>query len=94
MFTNAGTVRDLDDRKSISESLFSFVGELSHGSLKLQKCVALSMMEAEYTAASEVGNGILWMGRFLQELGLKQDEYVVFCDSAIDLSKNSMYRLV
>ena len=30
---------------------------------------------------------------FLQELGLKQDRYVVDCDSqsAIDLSKNSMY---
>ena len=36
---------------------------------------------------------MLWLKRFLQELGLKQDEYVVNCDSqsAIDLSKNSMY---
>ena len=36
---------------------------------------------------------MLWLKRFLQELGLKQDGYVVNCDSqsAIDLSKNSMY---
>ena len=33
------------------------------------------------------------MKSFFKELGLKQDEYVVYCDSqsAIDLSKNSTY---
>ena len=36
---------------------------------------------------------MLWMKRFLLELGLSQLTYVVFCDSqsAMDLSKNSMY---
>ena len=36
---------------------------------------------------------MLWLKRFLQELGLKQDGYVVNCDSqsVVDLSKNSMY---
>ena len=36
---------------------------------------------------------MLWLKRFLQELGLKQDGYVFNCNSqsAIDLSKNSMY---
>ena len=35
------------------------------------------------------------MKRFLQDLGLKQDEYVVHCDSqsALNLSKNSTYHL-
>ena len=33
------------------------------------------------------------MKRFLQELDLKQEDYIVHCDSqtAIDLSKNTMY---
>ena len=59
----------------------------------MQKCVALSTTEAEYIAANEAGKEMLWLKRFLQELGLKQDGYVVNCDSqsAIDLSKNSMY---
>ena len=59
----------------------------------MQKCVALSTTEVEYIAANEVGKEMLWLKRFLQELGLKQDGYVVNCDSqnAIDLSKNSMY---
>jgi len=36
---------------------------------------------------------MLWMKRFLLELGVRQDEYVVFCDSqsAMDLSKNATY---
>ena len=35
---------------------------------------------------------MLWLKRFLQELGLKQDEYVVNCDGqSIDLSKNFVY---
>ncbi|KAK9706833.1 hypothetical protein RND81_07G154900 [Saponaria officinalis] len=36
---------------------------------------------------------MLWLKRFLRELGLKQNEFVVFCDSqsALDLSKNTMY---
>ena len=36
---------------------------------------------------------MLWMKRFLQELGMKQDKYVVHYDgqSAIHLSKNSTF---
>ncbi|PHU20837.1 Cytochrome 82A3 [Capsicum chinense] len=60
---------------------------------KLQKCVTLSSTEAEYIAATEACKEMIWLKRLLQELGLDQMEYVVYCDnqSAIDLSKNSMY---
>ena len=36
---------------------------------------------------------MLWLKRFLEELGFSQKEYKVHCDSqsAIDLSKNAMY---
>ena len=59
----------------------------------MQKCVALSTTKVEYIAANEAGKEMLWLKRLLQELGLKQDGYVVNCDSqsAIDLSKNSVY---
>uniref|UniRef100_A0A2N9HS85 Integrase catalytic domain-containing protein n=1 Tax=Fagus sylvatica TaxID=28930 RepID=A0A2N9HS85_FAGSY len=42
---------------------------------------------------TEARKEMFWMKRFLQDLGLKQDEYVVHCDSqsALDLSKNSTY---
>ena len=59
----------------------------------MQKCVALYTTEAEYITATEAGKEMIWLKRFLQELGLNQMEYIVYYDSqcAIDLSKNSMY---
>ncbi|GKV15798.1 hypothetical protein SLEP1_g26549 [Rubroshorea leprosula] len=92
-YTDADMASDLDNRKSILGYLFTFAGGAVSWQSKLQKCVALSTTEAEYIAATEAGKEMLWMQRFLQELGLKQKEYVVFCDSqsAIDLSKNTMY---
>ena len=49
--------------------------------------------KAEAIAATEAAKEMLWMKRFLLELGVRQDEYVVFCDSqsAMDLSKNATY---
>ena len=84
---------DLDGRKSTSGFLFTFAGGAVSWQSKLQKCVALSTTEAEYIVATKAGKEMLWMKWFLQDLGLKQDEYVVHYDSqsALDLSKNSMY---
>ena len=47
----------------------------------------------EYITTIEAGKEMLLMKRFLQELDLKQRDYIVHCDSqsAIDLSKNTMY---
>ena len=61
--------------------------------VKLQKCVVLSKTETKYIAANEASKEMLWMKRFLQELGLMQDKYVAHCDSqsAIDLSKNATF---
>uniref|UniRef100_A0A1S3X8F1 NADH dehydrogenase [ubiquinone] 1 alpha subcomplex subunit 9, mitochondrial-like n=1 Tax=Nicotiana tabacum TaxID=4097 RepID=A0A1S3X8F1_TOBAC len=43
--------------------------------------------------ATEAGKEMILLKLFLQELGLHQEEYVVYCDSqsAIDLTKNSIY---
>jgi hypothetical protein len=92
-YTDADMVSDLDGKKSTSGFLFTFAGGAVLWQSKLQKYVALSTTDAEYIAAIEAGKKMLWMKRFLQNLGLKQDEYVVYCDSqsALDLGKNSMY---
>uniref|UniRef100_A0A3Q7GWB6 Reverse transcriptase Ty1/copia-type domain-containing protein n=1 Tax=Solanum lycopersicum TaxID=4081 RepID=A0A3Q7GWB6_SOLLC len=39
---------------------------------KLQKCVTLSTIEAEYIAATKAGKEMVWLKRFLQKLGLHQ----------------------
>ncbi|CAL5439703.1 unnamed protein product [Camellia sinensis] len=92
-YTDSDMAGDLDGRKSTSGLLFTFAGGAVSWQSKLQKCVALSTTEAEYIAAAEAGKEMLWLKRFLQELGLKQEKFTVHCDSqsAIDLSKNSMY---
>ena len=84
---------DLDCRKSTSRYLFTFVGGAISWQSKLQKCVSLSTTEVEYIATTEARKDMLWMKRFLQELDLKQRDYIVHCNSqsAINLSKNIMY---
>ncbi|XP_028083060.1 putative cysteine-rich receptor-like protein kinase 35 [Camellia sinensis] len=92
-YTDSDMVGDLDGRKSTSGFLFTFAGGAVSWQSKLQNYVALSTTEAEYITAAEAGKEMLWLQRFLQELGLKQEKFMVHCDSqsAIDLSKNSMY---
>ena len=91
--TYSDLASDLDKRKSATGYLFTFSWGAISWQSKLQKCVALSTTEAEYIAATEAGKEMIWLKRFLQELGLNQMEYIVYCDSqsAIDLSKNSTY---
>lgn len=92
-YTNSDMVGDLDSRKSTFRHLFTFAQGATSWQAKLQKCVSLSIIEAEYIAATEVAKEMLWMKWFLQELDLRQKDYIVYCDcqSAIDLSKNTMY---
>jgi hypothetical protein len=44
-------------------------------------------------AATEACKELLWLKRFMQELGFMQQRYVVLCDnqSTIHLAKNSMF---
>ncbi|KAI4352915.1 hypothetical protein L6164_007122 [Bauhinia variegata] len=89
-YTDADMAGDVDSRKSTSRYMMTFAkGPVSWQS-KLQKCVALSSTEAEYIAITEAGKELLWMKRFLQELDLNQERYVVHSDSqsVIHLSKN------
>ena len=80
-YVDANWAGDLDGRKSTSGYLFTFAGGAISWQSRLQKCVALSTTEAKYIAANEAGKEMLWLKRFLQELGLKQDGYVVNCYS-------------
>ena len=71
----------------------TFAGGVVSWQSKLQKCVALSTIDAEYIAAAEACKEMLWLKNFLLELGQKQEDYAVLCDSqsAIHLAKNPAY---
>ena len=92
-FTDSDIAGNKDNMKSTSGYLMTFAGVAVSCQSRLQKCVALSTTEAEYMATTEACKELLWMKRFLQELGFMQKRYVVLCDneSAIHLAKNSMY---
>ncbi|GKU92526.1 hypothetical protein SLEP1_g6239 [Rubroshorea leprosula] len=59
----------------------------------LQSIVALSTIEAEYIAITEAVKEALWLKGLVSDLGVEQNEMMVFCDSqsAIHLTKNTMY---
>ena len=92
-YTDSDMAGDMDTRKSTSGYLITFSGGAVSWQSRLQKCIALSTTEAELIAATEACKELLWMKRFLQELGLKQQQYVLFCDnqSTIHLAKNSSF---
>ena len=92
-YTDSDMAGDLDGRKSTSGFIYTFAGGAVSWQSRLQRCIALSTTEAEYIAIAEAGKEMLWLKRFLQELGIKQTDYKIHSDSqsALDLSKNSMY---
>nr|GEW40079.1 retrovirus-related Pol polyprotein from transposon TNT 1-94 [Tanacetum cinerariifolium] len=92
-YTDSDLARIKDNMKSTSGYLMTFAGGAVSWQSRLQKCVALSTTEAEYVAATEACKELLWLKKFLQELGFKQQHCAVLCDnqSAIHLAKNSMF---
>ncbi|RVW91276.1 Retrovirus-related Pol polyprotein from transposon TNT 1-94 [Vitis vinifera] len=91
--TNVDMARDVDSRKSTSGYLIAFSGRAVSWQSKLQKCIALSTTEAEYIAITEASKELLWMKKFLQELGLQQERYLLYYDSqsAFHFNKNPTF---
>ena len=48
---------------------------------RLQKCVALSSVEAEYLTIAKAEKEMIWMTDYLEELGKKQREKILQVDS-------------
>ena len=92
-YTDADMAGDVDTRRSTSGYLITFSGGAVSWQSRLQKCVALSTTEAEFIAATEASKELLWMKKFLSELGFQQERPQLFCDSqsAIHLAKNSTF---
>jgi transposase InsO family protein len=90
-YTDSDMAGDVGSRKSTSGYLVTYAGGAVSWQSKLQKCVALSSTEAEYIAATEAAKELLWLKRFVIELGFDQGKYVLLCDnqSAIHLCKNA-----
>mgnify|MGYP000170283911 FL=1 len=92
-FTDSDMSGDVDSSRSTSGYVMTYAGGAVSWQSRLQKSVALSTIEAEYMAAVEAGKELIWMRNFLNELGMKQKEFLLHCDSqsAIHLAKNVAY---
>jgi hypothetical protein len=64
---------DKDSRRSTTGYVFTVGGTIVSWISKLQKVVALSTMEAEYVVATEASKEMIWLQRFMEELGKKQE---------------------
>jgi hypothetical protein len=62
---------DKDRRRSTTGYVFTVGGTTVSWILKLQKVVTLSTIEAEYVVTTEASKEIIWLQRFMEELGKK-----------------------
>lgn len=92
-YSDSDMAGDIDSRKSTSGYMVTFAGGAVSWQSRLQKCVALSTTEAEFIAVTEACKELLWMKRFVCQLGFSQKKYALYCDSqsAIHLAKNSTF---
>nr|KYP41608.1 Retrovirus-related Pol polyprotein from transposon TNT 1-94 [Cajanus cajan] len=68
-YSDSDMTRDVDPRKSTSGYLIKFAGGVVAWQSRLQRCVALSTTQAEFIAITEACKELLWLKKFLQELG-------------------------
>ncbi|WKA06719.1 hypothetical protein VitviT2T_024607 [Vitis vinifera] len=81
VFTNSDYVGDLEDRKSTSGYVFMLSSGAVSWSSKKQPVVSLSIIEAEFIAATSCACQPVWMRRILEKLGHTQGNCtIVFCD--------------
>ena len=75
----------------ISGYIYTIGGTAVSWMFRLEKCVSLSPTKAECVAIAEAGKEIIWLADYLEELGKKQSEKILYSDSqsAIQLVKKS-----
>ena len=70
-FTNENMDGDMDTIKSTTGYLYTFASATVSWVSRLQIIVALSTKKAKYIAGIEACKEMLWMQRFLGEVGIK-----------------------
>lgn len=92
-YVDADFAGDQDTRRSTIGYVCTMGSTAVSWVSRLQKLVTLSTTEAEYVAVTEAAKEMIWMKGFLQKLGLKQENCVLFNDSqsAIHLAKNPVF---
>ncbi|OAE27396.1 hypothetical protein AXG93_2015s1240 [Marchantia polymorpha subsp. ruderalis] len=84
---------DVDSRRSMTGYVFTLGGFVISWKATLQPTVTLSTTEAEYMALTEAAKDVIWLKGLVNDLGLHQDQALVYCDSlsAICLTKDHVH---
>ena len=92
-YVDANMAGDKDSFQSTTSFVFTIGGTAVSWASKLQKLVLLSTTKAGYLALTKASKELLWLNQFLEELGYKQDNCVLYSNSqsAIHLAKNSAF---
>ncbi|MCO5555147.1 hypothetical protein L7F22_008689 [Adiantum nelumboides] len=92
-YTDSDYAGDFYNRRSTSGYDFTMVGGAFSWRSRLQTCVTQSTTEAEYIVASEACKEVVWLGRLVTDLGIKEETPMLYCDSqsAIQLARNPVY---
>ena len=94
-YVDSDMAGDKDSRRSTTGYVFTIGGTVVSWISKLQKVVALSTTEVEYVVATKASKEMIWLQRFMEKLGKKQENNRLYCDSesAIHIAKNSAFHL-
>ena len=92
-YVDADMAGDIDNRRSTTGYVFTIGGTTVSWVSKIQSVVALSTTKAEYVAATEASKEMIWLQRFMSELGKEHDMGRLYSDSQSDihLAKNSAF---
>jgi biopolymer transport protein ExbB/TolQ len=84
---------DKDSRRSTPRYVFTVGGTIVSWISKLQKVVSLSTTKAKYVIAKEVSKEMIWLQRFMEDLGKNRDNSKLYCDSesSIHIANNSAF---
>ena len=88
---------DVDTSRPMSRYVMTYVGDAISWQLRVQKVVALSTTKVEYMVSIEAEMEILWMRDFINELGMRQEQFWLHCDNqSINhlLTKNVSYHSI
>ena len=72
-YVDADMAGDRDNRRSTTGYVFIVGGTAISRVSKIQSVATLSKTEAEYVAATEASKEMIWLQRFMDELGKKHD---------------------
>ncbi|KAE8695627.1 Potassium transporter 10 [Hibiscus syriacus] len=92
-YVDADLAGNVDIRRSNTGYVYTLGGTAVSWVSQLQKIVALSTTEAEYVAVTEASKEMVWLQSFLEELGKKQENNVLYWESqsVIHLAKNPSF---